>query len=237
MAFSILTLDDGRTRVANSAGASGTSAELTRAQYAVQDALKRWNNANNWWCMFTSATASVTAASVRLPADFKYVYDVRLASTPMTLSHLPLRTFDRVLFNQTALGGPTTHYHLSYAQASATANSVITLLPNFANGDTMTLRYYRRITIASATANTLDIPEDHELGVLSLAKYFYLLDKGGPTERLQGWGGIAEDELKKAIAADKRIPDAEIYLTPGAAIDSYAGIVNPNTTIPFLVEP
>jgi hypothetical protein len=79
------------------------------------------------------------------------------------------------------------------------------------------------LTFDSAT-QWMDIPADYERGIISLAKYYYLRDKGGDEARVQGWQQESEKAFAEALANDATVTDEQIGFKPG-----YLG---PNDNIP-----
>jgi len=216
---SSITYTQAQTRVAEAVGASSTN-ELNRALYAIQAAFQHWNNKFNWPFLAATATATVVGgtADYSLPANFKSIYTVRLTTLNRTLAYLPRRQYDRAVWNQSQSGDPT-HYSLFLAGLD---NGQITLIPTPGSGDTLGLRYFRRMTVPpSAGATAIDIPQDYESYVLALAKALYLIDKGAEESKWGFWKNYAEEGMTFAKGSDTRIPDDDLVFIPGQSISPY----------------
>ena len=221
MAFqqSTITYSQAQSRVAESVGASSTN-ELARALYAIQAAFQHWNNKFNWPFLAATASASVVAgtADYSLPSNFKSIYGAKLTTINRQLAYLPRRQYDRAVWNQTA-GGDPSHYSLFLAGLD---EGKITLIPTPGSADTLSLKYFRRMTIPpSAGATAIDIPQDYESYVLALAKALYLIDKGAEESKWGFWKAYAEEGMAFAKGSDTRIPDEDLVLVPGSSITPY----------------
>jgi hypothetical protein len=80
------------------------------------------------------------------------------------------------------------------------------------------------VSTISSESQLLDIPANFERGILALAKFYYLRDKGGDEERIQGWKREADEAFAEAMANDATTPEEQPGFLPG-----YLG---PDTTYP-----
>lgn len=104
--------------------------------------------------MTTTIDTAVTAGATgfALPPDFKDVYDLRVISSGRgrTLTGIPRRLYDRIVQDQTGLSGELAGYDLF----NHGANGIISITPPPAQGETVSLKYYRRMWVPCAvTAN------------------------------------------------------------------------------------
>jgi len=214
---------DAQAQVADVIGASADPPMLARAARALRQAQQKWNNYHPWSWLTTSVTASADAsANLPLPADFRTLYDIVWQGDPRRLQYLEPRLYDQLCpLNEP---GTPTHYHLF----SAGATGMMGLYPP-ATGS-LTLRYWRRMTYGSASATgALDLPEDFEAGLLSLAKYYFLVDKGGEPERIAAWKEEGLAALSQARSMELNQPDQTPGFLPGYL--EAAGGWNPNSTL------
>lgn len=185
-----------------------------------------------------SATISATTATfVRrdyaLPSDFKWIYSVRLGSNPRTLIPLPTRLYDRQLADQAGTAVP-----VMYSLFPVGADGKIRLMRSPSAADTLTIKYYRRITTSYTDSDALDLPQDQEFAVIAMAKAFYLNDKvsaDGGRDRQQFWWSLANEEMTRAIAADATVPDEDTSLVPSGMGINLGW--NPNSTVEAFSEP
>jgi len=80
----------------------------------------------------------------------------------------------------------------------------------------------------SSEGQFLDIPADYERGILSLAKYYYLRDKGGDEERIKGWKQEGQEAFQEAIANDNTNTDDQQGFQPGYLCPNTSFPSNPN---------
>lgn len=142
--------------------------------------------------------ATFNRADYALPSDFVNVISAELLGANIPLFDVNER--ERTINDPTNTAGQPYGYNLYPA---GVAGKIRIVRPN-SGADTLRLKYQRRLVLPSSlnVASALDIPADYEFGLLSLAKYFYLTDKGGPPERLQthkeeGYGTLMEARAKQ----------------------------------------
>lgn len=150
----------------------------------------------------TAITLGFGRIDYTLPTTIRSMYSARLMATNRALSELHQRDYDRMF--------PTLHvdtpcwYTLWSAEGSAPK---IRILPVPAAADFLVLRYVREVTIPSGASDVLDIPRDAEFAIISLAKGYYLTDKG--EEKAAFWLRTGEDAIKKARARELQDSDME----------------------------
>lgn len=146
--------------------------------------------------------------------SIKWVYDCRLTNSPRPLVYLDQRSYDIVRpLNEPAV---PTHYTLFVLGSDAK----IRFLPTPSQTGTVVLRYSRRM---DDTATPLDIPMDWELGLIATAKWLFLLDKGGNTDRMEGWAAIAQNEMERQIANYTfPTPDQQANFQAAVPVDMWA---------------
>jgi hypothetical protein len=166
---------------------------------------------------FGTATAVVTASFVRdmydLPSAWKAPYTVRLYGNNSTLRPYRRRFYDRSVSDEFTTSTP-----LGYDVFTIGGKGKIRLLPPPASSDTLQLRYYRRMTVASGVSDgtSLDIPQDYEPYLIAWAKWHFLMDKGeGRGEQGQTWLAFAEGGIKQMMSDQTRQPDEDLGFMPG----------------------
>lgn len=225
---SALTWADARAQVADVIGASADQPMLARAERALRQAQQKWANYHPWAWLTGTATASADASGfMSLPADFRTLYDIIWQGSPHRLYYLEPRLYDQFAPNNT--GGVPTHYSLF--QVGSSASGTMALMPPGAGE--VTLRYWRRMRYgtSAASASALDIPEDFESSLLSLGKYYFLVDKGGEQERTAAWKEEGFAGLAQARSAEQHQPDQVPCLLPGYL--EGAPPWNPNSTLGY----
>jgi hypothetical protein len=161
----------------------------------------------------TSLDLTVTRDRYSLPTDFKMGYDIRMYGSLSALRPIRRRQYDRSIGSDFTPGTP-----VGYDIFPIAAKGKIQLLPPPGNPDAMCVRYYRRMTTITATADTaaLDIPQDYEPYLVAWSKWHFLLDKGeGRMEQGSTWFTFAENGIKAILADQARVPDEDLGLIPG----------------------
>ena len=140
---------------------------------------------------------------------------VRLYSTPTTLRPLRRRFYDRAVgANEFSTVTPPMYYDIFLVGSKGK----IRLLPPPGAADTMQLRYYRRMAVASATADAtvLDVPQDYEGYLIAWAKWHFITDKGeGRSSQGQTWIAFAQEGIKTMLSDQTRVPDEDLGFVPG----------------------
>ncbi len=157
----------------------------------------------------------LTATAIRdfydLPSDWKSVYSVRMYATRNTLRPVRRRTYDRSIGDEFIVSIPQW-----YDIYGIGAKGKLRLLPAPAASDVLGYRYYRRMTVSTATAATLDIPQDYEPYLIAWAKWHFLVDKSeGRGDQANIWLSLANEGIKTMIADQTRIPDEDLVMVPG----------------------
>lgn len=149
---STLTFGNAKTYVAQKAGGKDSAVQLARAGRSIQAAIQHWNKAANWsWLLMGATTIAMTTAnSGDLPYDFKDAYDVRwLGSNPRTLDNVSRKQYDRNIWNQEP-GKPR-----AYDLYSLGNSGTISLLPAPSQSGSISLRYYRKMTVPCTVSAVL----------------------------------------------------------------------------------
>jgi hypothetical protein len=159
-------------------------------------------------------TATVSRDFYPVPSNFRKVYSLRMYGSMSTLRPIRRRFYDRSIVNEFNVTTP-----VGYDTSQIATKGKIRLLPFPAASDVAQLRYYRRMSVATATAatETLDIPQDFEPYFIGWAKGSFLMDKGeGRSEQGATWFAFANDGMKQMIADQTRVPDEDLMFQPGA---------------------
>lgn len=213
-------------KVADVIGASADVPMLGRAHDALRSATQRWANYYPW--SWLQATATVTASSngdVILPTGFRTLYDLIYAGSPLRLYYMEPRLYDQLRPNDES--ATPTHYTLF----NVGATGMMRLIPPPGAQATATIRYWRRMqmgTSYSATSVTADVPEDYEAGWLALAKWYFLVDKGGEAERAAALKEEGLLSLNQARSAEQFQPDQAGGFLPGYLMENIGW--NPDST-------
>src|SRR3990172_576068 len=171
-------------------------------------------------------TASVTRDTYALPSDWKAPYTVRLFGVPVTLRPIRRRFYDRSISNEFNTSTPR-----GYDVFHVGGKGKLRLLPPPPAADTMQLRYYRRMAVATSSADgtALDIPQDYEQYLIAWAKWHFIMDKGeGRSEQGQTWMAFAQEGIKTMLSDQARLPDEDLMFLPGAW--TYDPASGPNST-------
>jgi hypothetical protein len=159
-------------------------------------------------------TATVSRDFYPVPSNFRKVYSLRMYGSMSTLRPIRRRFYDRSIVNEFNVTTP-----VGYDTSQIATKGKIRLLPFPAASDVAQLRYYRRMSVATATAatETLDVPQDFEPYFIAWAKGSFLMDKGeGRSEQGATWFAFANDGMKQMISDQTRLPDEDLMMQPGA---------------------
>jgi len=106
------------------------------------------------------------------PTDLKAVYSIRLLGAERTLRQMPRRYYDRSTTDEFINDASPVWYDMS--RLSETGK--LRLLPAPSETDRLLIRYYRRMSSASATC---DIPADYDMYLIAWAKWAHPDRQGG----------------------------------------------------------
>ena len=176
----------------------------------------------------TSQVVAITAVRdiYDFPSDYKAIYSVRLLSAQRTLRLLRRRLYDRSVTDEFLESTPY-NYDLSLAGN----RGKIRIIPPPSAGDTMIARYYRRMTVSTATGDTLDIPQDYDDYLVAYGKWHFLTDKAeGRGEQAGVWLQVANEGLLRMQAEQTRIPDEDLGFVPGHYFHNVVGANSPYFT-------
>jgi hypothetical protein len=225
------TWDQAKSEVAKIVGHDGVTSWLDRAGTAIRRAMHKWENFRDWYWLraYEEIALSDNTSVYTLNAAHKKPVSARIGTQKLTW--MPAHLWDAL--NPGNTGTAYTYYTMYnlFSSGSETAAGKIQILPGIGDIDSGTLlklRYIRRLndTIGTTTAR-LDFPEQYETGLLSHAKWFLLLDKGGDEDRRREFRAIGDTEMFTAQADELRNPDAEIGQVPWTATASQGW--NPNS--------
>lgn len=150
----------------------------------------------------TDVTLGFARIDYTLPTAIRSMYSARLLAANRTLTQISQQEYDRLYPNLTV--DVPCWYTLYAAEGSAPK---IRLLPAPSAADFLVLRYMREVTIPSGANDVLDIPRDAEFAVISLAKGYYLMDKG--EEKAGFWMQQGEVALREARGREYQDVDKE----------------------------
>lgn len=146
-----------------------------------------------------------------LPSAHKHIYSARLLNAQYTLRLLRRRFYDRSVGDEFTASTP-----VAYDISLVPHKGKLRLLKPPATADVLLLRYYRRLTVVTASADTsfFDMPQDYEPYAIAWAKWHFLTDKG-ENERATTWISFAEEGIKTMLGDQNRIPDEDLMFRPG----------------------
>ena len=114
-----------------------------------------------------TGSASFTRDMYDLPSDYKAMYSVRTLANNTVMTQVGRRLYDRVVANEQTTSTPV--WYDLYMVGSV---GKIRLLPPPNAADTLLMRYYRRMAVATSTADATvatDVPEPGSLALLGIA--------------------------------------------------------------------
>ena len=161
----------------------------------------------------TVVSAGITRDSYDLPTDWKKSYSVRLLASNRVVRYVGRRLYDRSTTNE-----QQTSTTCMYDLFTSGGKGKIRLLPPPNGADVLLMRYYRRITVATASGDStvLEIPQDYEPYLIAWAKWHFLVDKGeGRGEQMKTWFVMAQEGLKTMMQDQTKNPDEDLGFIPG----------------------
>jgi hypothetical protein len=176
----------------------------------------------------TTATMPITATRdmYDLPSDWKAPYSLRLLSSSTPLRYIQRRSVDRASDSEQAVNGV-----YGYDLMMVGSKGKVRLLTPPGGADVLQIRYHRNMATAAstATATTLDIPDNYEPYLMSWAKWHFLTDKGEDRKaQATTWLALAENGLTTMLKDQTNIPDEDLGFTPG---HMQAGRIGENSTV------
>lgn len=202
--------------ITDSAATSTTVSSITNATTIVVAAATL---ATGTGVMTFSANIPVIANTsiYNLPNPVKHVYSARLLTNARTLEYRPNIVIDHLYdWDQTT---PAIPRFFNFENTS-------TFSPNFENGvirigpipsasDTMQIRYHRPINTPSADADLIDVPDRYVYPLLTLARYYFLVNYDAENPRTGETKERAEFMFKKCRWDDaSKNPMREIRFIP-----------------------
>ena len=160
-------------------------------------------------------SGSVTAARdfYDWPSDFKQAYSFRSLGTLKPLWPAQRRLYDRGVTNEFTTGTPEWYDIFSHFQRGK-----VRLLPPPNAADVLQLRYYRRMSVptASGTSSVLDIPDDYDFALIAWAKWHFLTDKKeARAEQATTWLNLANEGIRTMMADQTNLPDETLGFVKG----------------------
>lgn len=178
-----------------------------------------------------TGTVVVTASGLRdmyaVPSAFKSVHSARTLGNGATLWLYRRRYLDRSI----SVNEYTASIPRGYDITTIPTRGKLRILPPPNTSDTLELRYFRRMAIASSTSDpaTLDMPQDYEGYLIAWSKWHFITDKSeGRGDQMQTWLAFANDGISRMISDQARAPDEDLRFVPGAY--SWDPAFGPNST-------
>lgn len=152
------------------------------------------------------------------PSDIKRAYSVRLiGSYERPLSYRDQRFIDRVYFNQSAQNRVPYFYNTFNDDTYSAGKQYgkLRLFPSPGSDDTCRVKYFKNIATPSADADVLEVPDRMVYGLLTLARYYYLMGYDAETQRLAHLERRAEFLFNRAQRDDRMITqDKDLVAVP-----------------------
>lgn len=154
-----------------------------------------------------TADATIGRDEYDLPSDFKQPYSIRLQQAQYTIRYVGRRHYDRSVTSEYFPSGTPLYYdRFTFGVGK------LRLLRPPANTDRMQIRYFRKMSPTSATA---DIPEQYEPYLVGYAKWHFLTDKADASDRAGQWLNFAMEGLKQMLKENVNNPDEDLMFLPG----------------------
>ena len=206
--MSAITYTVAKARIARALGGQGDAAMLGAAGECLSQAMSEWNMKRDWnWTLTTNADITTVAGTSEyvLATNVKKMYDARLSGNKRELSYIDEREWRNARWDQTTTGTPM-FYTEVFMGTPLTTYIKLGPIPN-SSGETVIVRYFRKIAAPTADVDTLDIPAVYENGLIFLAKALILADRDAENARTSFFHTKAMEVLTHAIAEDDRQPD------------------------------
>jgi len=213
-----ITLLAAAQEVARLVGGSAVTSQVTVAKTAVKDALRDFDTRNDWdYKLVTLADMAVVGGTGTYDLVVtgggtrpKKIHSARLKNNLRTLYYARQREWDRAVWNQESNEIPS---HYTDIQ-SANGNLSIKFLPTPSQGETAQIRIYEHIVIPANDGDNLDILDRYIPAILSLARYYFIIDRDAEDVRATTYHQKAEQLIQSAIESDVGKPDEDIHFTP-----------------------
>lgn len=223
-----LTYAQGKVIVARTIGGSFDIDQLNAAGDAILMAIQEWNLRQKWNYLLTDTAPTninfiAGTATYQLPSTIREPYDARLiTSQKRQLQYVEQRDLDRVVYDQTLRGVPY-YYNLFRGNNAFDASDPdsqagfirVWPIPNYTTTSTtgeLYVKYYRVIAEPTADVDTLDVPDRYVRALLTMAKYYYLVDKDAESARTEHHRAMSEQLFRWAERDDQEIQDDDLSL-------------------------
>jgi len=222
-----ITFANAKIAVARTDGGQNDADQLSAAGDALLNAIQKWNLRKNWRFLLIDNSGDPIdivegTDTYALPFPFKRPYTARLLSRNRTLKWTEQRHVDRSIRDQTA-NGLVSHYTLfngatdfdSSTSSGQVGSIKLIKSPSYTLADDLVVRYYRPIAEPAGDATTMDVPDRYVFALITLGKYFYLVDKDTENARLQAHMQDAEVQFRQCVSEDQGVmEDDEARLIP-----------------------
>lgn len=239
---STLSVSAAANRALQAVGETTAASEwLDRGTWAIQAALKHWDNQGLWdWRAFTytvetppaTASASTGWGHVSISGIApKAIYNVRYLSPGLTaartMKYLSKRRLDRAdplnmstvdVVNAAWTGAAFSAtsgepYFWTFYWGNA-LNSIVLLSQPSATGGATEISYYDHITSSATGTATLGVPAQFEDYIIAQAAYRLLLDKGDRPDRINEYKQYWVNGLEQAKIDHSVQPDEDYVILP-----------------------
>jgi len=200
-----LTLLEAKRRVAHSGAGENDADALEFAKIAIADACRRWSVRHNWdFRLVVDQALSLVLGENEITIEgLRRVSSITVDGTnhpPLEFKHH--RHLQRSNNLQGASGEPKQYtVYLSHG-----ANT-IRVYPAADAAYTLLISYYGSIEIPGNDEDFINVPDDYIDGILTLAKYLYLLDDDTKADRREAYKRDSEQMLQESVRDDRRSPD------------------------------
>lgn len=223
--MAILTLALAKAQVAQVIGNPTDTDLLSEAGAEIQRVVEELNLKDlDWNAAETTIATIIGTAEYALPADFRKIYSVRLATNKRYLKYIEQRMWDRVIADPTSNRTP-----VGYNIFPRTSNTVALLrvLPPPSQVENMTVKYYSLMDTPSVDGTALDIVERYQGYIIYQAKANLLANHAENESRIAFWQGRADRMFADMLNESQVQPDMDEGMVPAAAAASVFPLDHP----------
>lgn len=220
-----VTFASAKIIVARTIGGANDADQLTIAGNAINQAIEEWNLRQKWNFLLIDNSLSPIAIAAgqqnyQLPTALREPYDARLIVTnKRSLQYIEQRDIDRVIRDQTVTGVPV-YYNLfrgsnDFAAGTPASQAGWIRLyptPNYNQAGDLYVKYYRTISQPALDTDYVDMPDRYIYSLLTMAKYYFLVDKDAESARTDHHRQMADKLFAECERDDQEYQDDDLAL-------------------------
>jgi hypothetical protein len=151
-----------------------------------------------------------------LPTAIKRIYDVRLLINERPLAWKDERMLDRIFLTRSSSVMPAFYNNYNDGSFSTVKEyGRIRLSPIPSVADTIRVKYHRLISQPSSDSDLIDMPARYVYSMLTMARYYFMLNYDAENPRTATFGARAEDLFRKCTFDDQSgSVDRDVVGTP-----------------------